>query len=100
MASFEEIQQRLKKLLIRRYGKTKILDKELAMTLGLDPQYYAVIKRRNKIPYEAIADFCKNECISLNWVLFGQSEPYLTLTPNLSYNMEYSTKKEKNHEQT
>ena len=99
MIAFDHVQQRLKRLLKHRYGKTKILDKELAQALGLDPQYFAVIKRRNKIPYEAIADFCRIEHVSLNWVLFGQSQPYLTSTSNLSYNMGHSIKKEKNHEQ-
>ena len=78
MVSFDDIQKRLKQLLIHRHGKSKILDKELAQALGLDPQYCAVIKRRNKIPYEAISRFCYLQHISINWVLFGQDKPYLT----------------------
>ncbi len=72
MIDFQEVMQRIKEILILQSKKEKILDRDIADTLKLDPQYYAVIKRRKKIPYEKLAYFCKENRISLNWVLLKQ----------------------------
>ena len=80
MSHFHEISQRLKEIISQQHTKTKILDKDIATALKLDPQYYAVIKRRNKIPYEAIAQFCQRHRVSMNWVLLKQKPIYLTKT--------------------
>jgi hypothetical protein len=72
MIDFLEVTERLKSVLTQQLQKTKIYDRDVAAALELDPQYYAVIKRRNKIPYEAIANYCKKYRISINWILFHQ----------------------------
>jgi hypothetical protein len=72
MIDFLEVVERLKSILEQQLQKSKIYDRDVAVALELDPQYFAVIKRRNKIPYEAIASYCKNHRISINWVLFHQ----------------------------
>jgi hypothetical protein len=72
MIDFLEVTERLKSVLTQQLQKTKIYDRDVAAALELDPQYYAVIKRRNKIPYEAIANYCKKHRISINWILFHQ----------------------------
>lgn len=77
MFSFNDISTRLKEIVKSAKKKEKILDKDLATTLELDPQYYAVIKKRNKIPYEAIAIFCMREKINMNWILLAQKPKYL-----------------------
>lgn len=68
---FLQIIERLKTILAISLKKNKIYDRDLAYALDLDPQYFAVIKRRNKIPYESIAYFCNEAHISINWILFG-----------------------------
>jgi len=78
MSHFYEISQRLKEIISHQSDKKKILDKDIALALALDPQYYAVIKRRDKIPYEAIAQFCQKNRVSMNWVLLKQKPKYLT----------------------
>jgi len=78
MMEFQEISQRLKEVVSQIDKKEKVLDKDIAHALSLDPQYYAVIKRRKKIPYEAIAFFCKKNRLSINWVLLQQKPKYLT----------------------
>ena len=78
MGSFHEIMQRLKESIITIEKRTKILDKDVAKALGLTAQYFAVIKRREKIPYEAIALFCQRHRLSINWILLGQQPKYLT----------------------
>ncbi|WP_415406688.1 hypothetical protein ACLHDG_13055 [Sulfurovum sp. CS9] len=78
MIDFHAVMQRVKQILSLHYKKEKILDRDIADALELDPQYFAVIKRRRKIPYEAIAYFCKRYNISMNWVLLEQNSPNLT----------------------
>jgi len=78
MSDFQAISIRLKEVITLTEKKAKILDKDIARSLALDPQYYAVIKRRNKIPYASIALFCKHNKLSINWVLFAQKPQYLT----------------------
>jgi len=58
--------------------KEKILDRDIADFLELDPQYFAVIKRRKKIPYESLAHFCTQHNINLNWILLAQKPQYLS----------------------
>ena len=75
MIDFQAVMQRVKQILSLK--KEKVLDKDIADALSLDPQYFAVIKRRQKIPYEPIAHFCKHHKISMNWVLLEQKPKYL-----------------------
>ena len=78
MIDFHEVMQRVKQVLSTQTDKQKILDRDIADSLKLDPQYFAVIKRRKKIPYESLAHFCKEHQVSLNWILLAQEPQYLT----------------------
>jgi len=78
MIDFHEVMQRVKQVLSTQSNKKKILDRDIADSLELDPQYFAVIKRRKKIPYEPLAHFCKQHNVSLNWILLAQKPQYLT----------------------
>jgi len=78
MIDFHEVMQRVKQILSTQSKKEKILDRDIADSLELDPQYFAVIKRRKKIPYESLAYFCKHHNISMNWILLAQQPQYLT----------------------
>ena len=77
MIDFYEVMQRVKIILSSKIQKNKVLDKDIAIALKLDPQYYAVMKKRNKIPYEAIAYFAKSHKVSMNWILLAQKPEYL-----------------------
>ena len=72
MVHFNDIIHRIEKIITVDTEKRRIYNKEVARALELTPEYFAVIKKRGKIPYEAIADFCRDREISINWVLFGQ----------------------------
>jgi hypothetical protein len=74
---FQNIMQRLERVLQEKNNKTKILNKELAAELGLSPDYYAVIKKRDKVPYLSLALFAQKEHINLNWLLLGSPPKYL-----------------------
>ncbi len=72
MILFNEIMHRIEKVIAVDTEKRRIYNKDIARALKLTPEYFAVIKKRGKIPYEAIADFCRDREISINWILFGQ----------------------------
>ncbi len=72
MIDFSDTISRIKQIISKDQKKQRIYNKDIAKALGLTPEYFAVIKKRGKIPYEAIANFCKERKISINWILFGQ----------------------------
>jgi len=78
MIDFSEVMQRIKTLLSSKIKKDKVLDKDIALALDIDPQNFAVIKRRQRVPFEAIAYFSKKHKISMNWILFAQKPKNLT----------------------
>ncbi len=78
MIDFYEVMQRIRRVLNTQIKKEKILDKDIALALKINPQNYAVIKRRKKIPFEAIAYFSKKNKLNMNWILFAQKPQYLT----------------------
>ena len=80
MIDFHEVMLRVKQILSAQTKKEKILDREVADSLKLDPQYFAVIKRRKKIPYESLANFCKHHNINMNWILLAQKPQYLKIS--------------------
>lgn len=80
MIDFYEVMERVRQILTVQNNTTKILDKDIADSLELDPQYFAVIKRRKKIPYESLAYFCTQRNISMNWILLAQKPQYLSQT--------------------
>ena len=77
MIDFLDVSERIKGILQYKLKKHKIYDRDIAAELGLTPQYYAVIKKRKKIPYEAIALFCQQYRVSINWILLEQAPQYL-----------------------
>jgi len=71
LLEFTEIMKRLKRYLYEESGE-RIYDKDLAEALGFSASYYAVIKRRHKIPYKAIVLFADKKELSINWILFNK----------------------------
>jgi hypothetical protein len=78
MIAFQDVMHRIRQIIMTQQEKEKILDRDIAQALELDPQYFAVIKRRNKIPYESIARFCQKHHLIMNLILMNQKPPYLT----------------------
>jgi hypothetical protein len=72
MLPFDDVLQRLKDILSTEKGEGKVFDKDVAEALGIDAAYFAVLKKRERIPLEAVADFCARRKISINWLLYDQ----------------------------
>ncbi len=70
--NFEKIVEKIKDILSMEIGDRKVLNKDVAKALGITPENLAMLKKRNKIPYEEIAYFCAKRKISINWLLFDQ----------------------------
>jgi len=77
MIEFQDVMLRVKEILHQESMREKIRDRDIADSLDLNPQYFAVIKRRKKIPYESLAYFCKKHKVSFNWILLEQKPQYL-----------------------
>jgi len=78
MIDFTEIMIRIKQIIAFELQKEKVFDKDIAISLQINPQNYAVIKRRKSIPFKAIAHFSKKKRINMLWILFGEAPQYLT----------------------
>ncbi|BBG66673.1 phage repressor protein, putative [Hydrogenimonas sp.] len=73
MLPFDEVLMRLKDILSAEVGERRVLDKDVAEALGIAPAYFAVLKKRESVPLEQIADFCAERKISINWLLYDQA---------------------------
>jgi hypothetical protein len=67
---FDKIIKKLRIILSDNNYAQKIYDKDIASALNLEAQYFAVMKKRKKIPFKEIAIFCNKNNISINWILF------------------------------
>jgi len=73
MLPFDEVLTRLKDILSDEVGERKVRDKDVAEALDIAPSYFAVLKKRGTVPFEAVADFCARRKISINWLLYDQA---------------------------
>ncbi len=69
MRDFHSIIKELK-LYLAQKSTRKILDKEIADMLDISQSKFATIKKRNRIPYEAILQFCKKEKVCCSKIFF------------------------------
>lgn len=67
---FDDIIKRLRAVLSNSNSMQKIYDKDIALALELDAQYFAVMKKRKKIPFKEIAIFCNKNNLNINQILF------------------------------
>lgn len=70
--NFIDVMQRISEVIEIKDG-TKPYDKNIASELGLSQSQYANYKKRNKIPYPEISEFCYRHQITINWILYGIS---------------------------
>ena len=67
-----DIIEKLKDVLSQEENESKIFDKDVASALDISQANLATLKKRNKIPFSNILDFCALKKISINWLLYGQ----------------------------
>ncbi len=67
MQTFNEIIDTLKEII----GTNK--DKDVAVALGIKPTTFASQKRRQRIPYALIIEFCQDNAVDADTVLLGEA---------------------------
>lgn len=89
MRSFEDIVERLKDIISQQVGQKKVFDKDVAGVLGIEPVNFATMKKRDKIPFRELSEFCAKRKVSLNWLLFDQSPETLIDATSKYYEVKY-----------
>ncbi|DAB30117.1 MAG TPA: phage repressor protein [Sulfurimonas sp. UBA12504] len=89
MNSFSEIVEEIKSIVSNDFGSRKIFDKDVADVLGISQMNFATMKKRNKVPFTELLDFCATKSISINWMLYGQSPESLIESTNKFYIVKY-----------
>lgn len=89
MTTFDDIVERLKDIISATVGSKKVFDKDVATALGVEPINFATMKKRNKIPFKELSEFCARQKISLNWLLFDQAPESLIDITNKYYQVKY-----------
>ncbi len=89
MNSFSEIVEEIKSIVSSEFNSKKIFDKDVAEILGISQMNFATMKKRNKIPFGELLDFCASRSISINWILYGQSPESLVEATNKYYMVKY-----------
>jgi len=78
MNNLQPIITKLKETITKqRKSKTKILDKDIAIELGIKPALLASYKRRDKSPFKIILSYCHNNRLDVVKILFSESEPII-----------------------
>lgn len=72
MKDYSEIIEKLKDILSSEIKTRKIFDKDIAISLNIEPSNFRKQKSRNVIPYPEIMAFLAKRSISINWFFFNQ----------------------------
>jgi len=89
MNTFTEIVEEIKSIVSADFSAKKIFDKDVADILGITQMNFATMKKRNKIPFTELLDFCAKKSLSINWMLYGQSPESLVEATNKFYMVKY-----------
>lgn len=89
MKNFLEVIEEIKSIVSAEYSGKKIFDKDVADILGISQMNFATMKKRNKIPFGELLDFCALKSISINWMLYGQSPESLIEATNKFFMIKY-----------
>jgi len=89
MKSFSDIVEDIKNIISPEFEGKKVFDKDVADILGITRMNFATLKKRNRIPFNELLDFCASRSISINWLLYGQSPESLVEATNRYYKIRY-----------
>jgi SOS-response transcriptional repressor LexA/DNA-binding Xre family transcriptional regulator len=89
MKSFSAIVEEIKDIISGSYPDKKVYDKDVASVLDISQMNFATMKKRDKIPFEELLNFCASKSISINWLLFNQSPESLVEPTNRFYMIKY-----------
>ena len=85
MKSFNDVVEELKDIISSDFPGKKIFDKDIATLMSITQVNFATMKKRNKIPFTELLDFCASRSIAINWLLYGQTAESLIEATNRFY---------------
>jgi len=86
---FIEVVEEIKSIISSDFNGKRVFDKDVADVLGISQMNFATMKKRDKIPFTELLDFCATKTISINWLLYGQSPESLVEATNKFYMVRY-----------
>ncbi len=89
MKSFSEIVEEIKDIISSDIPGKKVFDKDVAKALDITQMNFATMKKRDKIPFEELLNFCAKRSIAINWLLYGQTPESLIEPTNQVYMVRY-----------
>ncbi|MEA2110674.1 MAG: LexA family transcriptional regulator [Campylobacterota bacterium] len=89
MKLFLDIVEEIKDIISVDFGGKKVFDKDVADLLGISQMNFATMKKRDKIPFQELLDFCAKRSIAINWLLYGQSPESLIDATNKFFMVRY-----------
>jgi len=89
MKTFIEVIEDIKDIISQDMPDKKIFDKDVANALGISHINFATMKKRDKIPFSKLLDFCAAKSISINWLLYNQAPESLVESTNQFYTIKY-----------
>lgn len=76
MNEFKTILIKLKEMIRQQVqSDKKVMDRQVAETLGIRPTTFASYKSKDKPPYRAILTYCHDNRLDVRKVLFDEDEP-------------------------
>ena len=89
MKNFSEIVEEIKDIISSDIPGKKVFDKDVAYALDITQMNFATMKKRDKIPFEELLNFCAKRSIAINWLLYDQSPESLIEPTNQFYMVRY-----------
>jgi phage repressor protein C with HTH and peptisase S24 domain len=89
MKSFYDIVETIKDIVSNEFSDKKVFDKDIAELLDISQMNFATMKKRNKIPFNELLDFCAKRSIAINWLLYNQAPESLIEPTNRFYMVRY-----------
>jgi len=89
MKNFSEIVEEIKDIISSDIPGKKVFDKDVAFALDITQMNFATMKKRDKIPFEELLNFCAKRSIAINWLLYDQSPESLIEPTNQFYMVRY-----------
>ena len=89
MKKFAEIVEEIKDIVSLELENRKVFDKDVANLLGISQVNFATMKKRDRVPFKELLDFCAKKAISINWLLYGQAPESLIESTNRFFMVKY-----------
>ena len=89
MKTFSDIVEAIKDIVSSEFPDKKVFDKDVAELLDISQMNFATMKKRNKVPFSELLDFCAKRSIAINWLLYNQSPESLIEPTNRVYMVRY-----------